>query len=112
MCARTWIAPFGIVSAEQIENALAPPPDGSTATKKCMTFSLNSETHTNRQPVRGTPSSRNPEDEQIAPVIAIDPDHPLRLALLEGRDVFVAIHLLAPIGTDPEGFAEKHRRVL
>jgi hypothetical protein len=30
VCARTWIAPFGIVSAEQIENALAPPPDGST----------------------------------------------------------------------------------
>jgi len=26
--------PFGIVIAEQIENALAPPPDGSTATKK------------------------------------------------------------------------------
>jgi len=45
-CARTWIAPFGIVRAEQIENALAPPPDGSTATKKCITLSLNSETHT------------------------------------------------------------------
>lgn len=37
-CVCTWIAPLGIVSAEQIENALAPPPDGSTATKKCMTF--------------------------------------------------------------------------
>lgn len=44
-CARTWIAPLGIVSAEQIEKALAPPPDGSTATKKCITLSLNSETH-------------------------------------------------------------------
>jgi len=56
-CARTWIAPFGIVSAEQIENALAPPPDGSTATKKCMTFNLNSETHTQIQKiVRGMSS--------------------------------------------------------
>ena len=69
-------------------------------------------THTNRQPVRGTPSSKNPEDEQIAPVIAVDPDHPLRLALLEGRDVIVAIHFLAPIGRNAQRFAEKHGGVL
>jgi hypothetical protein len=32
--------PFSSVRAEQIENALAPPPLGSTATKKCCTLSL------------------------------------------------------------------------
>jgi hypothetical protein len=29
--------------AEQIENAEAPPPDGSTATKKCSTFNLRTQ---------------------------------------------------------------------
>lgn len=54
-------------------------------------------THTNRQNIRDAPSGRNPKDEQNAPVIAIDPDHPLGLALLEGRHFVVAVHLLAPI---------------
>jgi len=38
-------------------------------------------------------------------VIAIDPDHPIGLALLEGRDVVVAIRLLASVGRDAHRFA-------
>jgi hypothetical protein len=40
---------------------------------------------------------RDKEMHDVKTVIAVDPDHPLRLALLEGRDVVISVHLLAPI---------------
>lgn len=39
-------------------------------------------------------------------MIAVDPHHPLGLALLECRDVVVAIHLLTSISTDSHRLAQ------
>ena len=97
---RTCIAPLGIVRAEAIENADAPPPLGSTATKKCMTLSLPRST---RESEFAQLRDSGRVVERI-PVVAVDPDEPLRLALFKCTYVIVPVYLFGAVLRD-EGSA-------